>query len=266
MPDFSLLVVGRFLPGQVDVHWEASARRSHPEVDRAIDAAWNAATTTPGVRLFDGQVARLESYSLNSSPTGSATLSVALSPTSYRVVVGTNFANPQLADTFGDDVMANPLGVSTGVLTADGYWMMGWRNRSVAYYPARVHPFAGSLEVREHVDLFDDVRRELREELAMSAESIDQIICVGLACDKALGHPESVFLTVSRLSRDQISAQLDDDEHDAIWSTPASPAATRSALSDAALTPIAKATLLLNGRERFGVDWFEEQAAVYRDK
>jgi hypothetical protein len=252
MADFKLLVVGRFLPGQVRVRWTESTRQVLPQVETLIEQAWQKTISTPGVRLFDGRVARLESFA-----TDGYTLDIAISPTSYRIVVGTNFANPQLQDEFGESVMANPLGVSTALLTSDGYWMMGRRNRSVAYYPARVHPFAGSLEVRDHVDIFDDVRRELREELALSAEHITQIIHVGLACDETLRHPESIFFTESRLSREQVTQQLDRDEHDAVWSTPATPEHTAAALSNDDLTPVARASLLLGGRERFGVEWFE---------
>lgn len=256
MSDFSLLVVGRFLPRQIDLRWTATTRATNPTVDDLIEQAWKTTTAAPGVRLFDGKVARLESFSATPTGSGAEHLSIMLSPTSYRIVVGTNFVNPHLAGQFGPAVMANPLGVSTGLLTADGYWMMGRRNRSVAYYPGRVHPFAGSLEVREPADIFDDVRRELREELAVQAESIEEIVCLGLAEDRALRHPEAVFGTRCRLSRAQITTQLDRDEHDAVWSTPAEPDATAAAMLNEALTPVAKAVLLLNGRERFGPDWF----------
>ena len=255
MADFKLLVVGRFLPGQVRVRWNESTRLVLPQVETLIEQAWQETISTPGVRLYDGRVARLESFDLRGNE-----LDLAISPTSYRIVVGTNFANPGLQDDFGEAVMANPLGVSTSLLTADGYWIMGRRNRSVAYYPARVHPFAGSLEVREEVDIFHDVRRELREELALGESDIVQVTHVGLVCDQTLRHPEAVFFTETRLSRKQVTHQLDPDEHDAVWSTPATPQDTAAALANDELTPVARASLLLGGRERFGVEWFERHS------
>jgi hypothetical protein len=48
--------------------------------------------------------------------------------------------------------------VSPALLTADGFLMMGRRNASVAYYPNRVHPFAGALDPGD-ADMFAAVRR-----------------------------------------------------------------------------------------------------------
>ena len=46
------------------------------------------------------------------------------------------------------DCLANPVGVSPALLSADNFLIMGRRNASVAYYPNRIHPFAGALEPR----------------------------------------------------------------------------------------------------------------------
>ena len=101
--------------------------------------------------------------------------------------------NAALAEEFGDKVLANPIGVSTALETADGFLLMGRRNDSVAYYPNRVHPFAGALEPRDDLDVFDDVRRELHEELAMTPDSIADIACIGVAEDNNIRHPELIF-------------------------------------------------------------------------
>ena len=260
MADFSLLLARRFLPGQITASWTPSTRAIVPAVEASIETAWHQTISRPGVRLFDGTVARLESFDVADDR-----LHIALSPTRYRILVGTNFSNPHFADTFGDAVMANPLGVSTGLITSDAFWIMGRRNRSVAYYPHRVHPFAGSLEVRAHVDLFDDIRRELREELSLSTAELSRLTFVGLAVDRNLRHPESIFLTQTHLTRQQITAQLDQDEHDGVWFTPATAEATSAAMNDADLTPIARAALLLGGRERFGEEWFAAHAPAGRD-
>ena len=64
--------------------------------------------------------------------------------------------------------------------------MLGRRNATVAYYPSRVHPFAGSLEPADDLDVFDDVFRESREELALGKGDIADIVCTGVAEDQSL--------------------------------------------------------------------------------
>src|SRR2546423_316715 len=86
---------------------------------------------------------------------------------------------PILADRFGPQVLANPVGVSPALLTADNYLMMGRRNASVAYYPGRIHPFAGALDPQDS-DVFAAVRRELKEELAFEIQDVTEIFCTGI--------------------------------------------------------------------------------------
>lgn len=237
---FRMIYRGCLRRGQIHTRFVPSTRVEHPQVEQAIQRAWEEALSRPGVHLFDGPVCRMESMHWQGED-----LWIHLSQTSYRIVVGTNFANPDFADTYGSQVMANPLGVSTLVLTQDQHLMMGQRNDSVAYYPNRVHPFAGSLEVRsEMIDLFDNVQRELQEEVGLMSSEIESILFVGLTEDLNLRHPESLFLTHTRLTHEQLRSRLDPAEHKNIWSVPASAETVRQVLeSPATLTPIAQSLL-----------------------
>lgn len=247
-----LLEDREFEAADVCVRVVPSGRRLVPEVETRIESAWQKTLARPEVRLFDGPIFRFESADVSGRQ-----LIVNLSKTSYRVFVGTNFCNPNFADEYGPDVMANSMGVSAGLLTADGYWMMGRRNQSVAYYPGRVHPFAGSVEISEPVDLFANARRELHEELHLRPDQIVVSHLVGLVEDTALKHPESIFLARTPLSRDAVAAGLDADEHDGIWYVASTPDAVAAALKQDDLTPVARATLLLGGRRVFGQSWYD---------
>lgn len=237
---FRMIHLGILRQGQIHTRVVPSTRIKHPPVEQAIQQAWEQALSRPGVRLFDGPVCRMESINWQKEE-----LWICLSQTSYRIVVGTNFANPDFADIYGPEVMANPLGVSTLVLTRDQYLMMGRRNDSVAYYPNRVHPFAGSLEVQaESIDLFDNVQRELREEIGLTPAEVESIRFLGLAEDLNLRHPESLFLTRTCLTREQIRSRLDPAEHHNTWSVPALVEPVSQVLdSPDALTPIAQSLL-----------------------
>ena len=248
---------GDWPPGSVTATRVTDGRRRVAAVEAAIDAAWAAASARPGVRLFDGPMCRLESW--HATPD---CLTLALSPTSYKPFLGTNMVNPHLADQHGRDVMANPVGVSPALLTADGYLMLGRRNASVAYYPGRVHPFAGSLEPTDP-DVFAAVRRELAEELSLTDADLSDLRCTGVAEDVALRQPELIFAAATRATRQQVEVRLDPAEHAGTWAVAATPAAVAAAVvaqGGASLTPVAVAALLLWGRLRFGDDWFHRTA------
>lgn len=247
------LQIGNWGSDDVDVVWVAGTRRTLPEVEALIDRAWAEAVARPGAHLFDGPMCRLERW--EASPDGRR-LRFALSETSYKPFFGTNMSHPELADRFGPEVMANPVGVSPALETSDGFLLMGRRNASVAYYPGRVHPFAGALEPRDGGDVFRAVRRELREELWLSNDDVVEVRCTGLVWEQALRQTELIFRARSSLSRHEIESRLDPKEHGSVHAIPATPEAIESAIRDLTLTPVAIASILLWARGAFGTEWF----------
>jgi 8-oxo-dGTP pyrophosphatase MutT (NUDIX family) len=251
------VLVGAWLPRQLTIARTRCTRRIAAEVERAIDDAWRDASARLGTLLFDGPMCRLESW----QATGDR-LDLLVSETSYRPFLGTNMVHPEFAERFGRDVMANPVGVSALLSTADGFLLLGRRNSSVVYYPNRLHPFAGSLEPGD-LDPFDAVRRELREELSMDDDDIADMRCTGLVEDLRLSQPELIFAVETSRSLDQLASQVDETEHHSIWSPPTTIAAVEATLVTQRdqLTPVAIASLLLWGRLRFGQTWFDDASA-----
>ncbi len=249
--------------GAIQTHFVESTWRTTPARDREIDRVWNEILTRPGVRLFDGPMCRLESWI-----SGGDTLDLNFSLTSYRLFVGTNIAIAQRPDdSITDEFLARSIGVSPALVSSDGFLLMGRRNASVAYYPNRLHPFAGAIEPRgESVNLFVEVRRELREELSLNDQDIAEIRCTGIVEDTTLRHPEMMFAVRSNRTRAEIESQVDAGEHFASWSVKAA-ADEVSALfrsRDAKLlTPVAIASLLLFGRLKFGQKWFAENCLFF---
>jgi 8-oxo-dGTP pyrophosphatase MutT (NUDIX family) len=179
---------------------------------------------------------------------------------SYKPFFGTNMSHPQLEDRFGPDVMANPVGVSPALQTCDGFLLLGRRNASVAYYPGRVHPFAGALEPRDGGDVFAAVRRELREELSLDDAGVPEVRLTGLVREPALRQTELIFRARCRLTRGEIAARVGAEEHHGVVAVAAAPHHVAAALADPALTPVAVAALLLWGRAEFGDEWFSTRA------
>jgi hypothetical protein len=224
-----------------------------PEVEAAIESAWTAALSRPGVHLFDGPMCRLESF--NATDTR---LRLELSKSSYKIFLGTNMAHPEFASQFGPEVMGNPVGVSPALFTSDGYLLLGHRTQSVAYYPGRIHPFSGSLEPAD-VDPFAAVGRELKEELSLETADISDIRCTGIVEDASLRQPELIFTAESNRTRPEIEGRLDQLEHHSVFAVPATDDGIENALRmEARFTPVAIASLLLWGRLKFGEVWFEK--------
>jgi 8-oxo-dGTP pyrophosphatase MutT (NUDIX family) len=256
-PILKFHAVGDWPAGRLSVARVAPSRPVRPEVEAMIDAAWERALSRPGVKLFDGPMCRLESWRA-----GPDRLELVLSDTTYKAFLGTNLAHPELADRFGREMLANPVGVSPALLTADGFLMMGRRNASVAYYPNRVHPFAGALDPHD-TDPFEAVRRELCEELAFAEADFAELRSTGIAEDLSIRQPELMFLARSTRTRREIDARLDATEHDDTWTTAADERSVRGllesqAVRDASFTPVAVASLLLYARATFGDGFFRQ--------
>jgi hypothetical protein len=263
MPQSDLLFhdVGDWPAPRVEARWVASSHAPPPEVLELIDTAWRAGMAKPGVKLFDGPMCRMESWAVD--PDGR--LRLTLSPTGYKAFWGTNLSHPELADQYGRAVLANPVGVSPALESADGYLLMGRRNDQVAYYPSRIHPFAGCLEPRDvdrrgGPDLFNAVRRELAEELNLSDADIADVRCTGVVEDVQLRQPELIFRVVARRSRAQIEEGVADEEHHGMIAVPATADGVAPLLADSLITPVGRASLLLWGRVAFGQSWFDQNA------
>jgi 8-oxo-dGTP pyrophosphatase MutT (NUDIX family) len=246
-------VTGDWPEGAVGVERVESTWRAPAEVEEQIERAWREATARPGVHLFDGRMCRLESWDATAGR-----LRLSLSETTYKRFLGTNLTRPHLADRYGRGVLANPVGVSPALLTADGFLMMGRRNASVAYYPERVHPFAGALDPGDGSP-FEAVRRELREELSFGDADVVEVRCTGIAEDLSIRQPELILLVRSGRRRAEVEGALDGTEHRGSWHLVGTEEAVGAVLREPggeAFTPVALASLLLYGRVAFGEGFF----------
>lgn len=246
-------IVGLWKPGQISISWTENSRPIIPQVEALIEQAWQKARSRPGIHLFDGPMCRLEA--IDARPDR---MHLTLSKSSYKPFVGTNMSNPQIADQYGNAALANPVGLSALVISSDDYLLLGRRNAHVAYYPSRVHPFAGCLEPAENLDIFDDVRRELAEELSIEPQEISEMLCTGVARDLSLRQPEFIFAVRVNRTLKEIEAQVDPEEHRGIFNTRSDRKAIEAALSqNDGFTPVGSASLLLWGRMQYGNQWFD---------
>jgi hypothetical protein len=243
--------IGRWEHEQVRTRWVPESRPRHAEIDAIIEREWEQAGARPGLQLFDGPMCRLEHY------TAGKTIELDLSPVSYKVFWGTNLTNAWLGEKYGHESLANPVGLSCVVQSADGFLLLGRRNATVAYYPSRVHPFAGALEPSGNVDVFAEIRRELNEELKIEPKDIANLVCLAIIQDVSMGQPELIFSAKISSSRQELEERLDATEHVSIVAIEPDEKKLEEAAGDSAMTPVAVGTILLWGREHFGAPWFD---------
>jgi len=239
--------IGHWNRGQVLATTTPSTRAIRPDVERAIERAWTEASARLGPKLFDGPMCRLERLEASRDA-----LRLWVSPTSYKPFLGTNLTGVEVPAK----AMANPLGLSVALVTSDNWLMLGRRNANVAYYPNRIHPFAGSLEPAELDEVFRGVLRELDEELSVAECEVPDMRCLGVIEDAKLRQPELIFSARATRTRADIESSLDDAEHHAAVAVEASPRAVDSMMRDPLMTPVAVGTLALWGRIAFGDAWF----------
>ena len=246
--------IGDWSPAQVTTESVPDARLQLPDVETLIENTWQQTLGNAGTKnLFDGPICRLNYWT--ASP---ELLRLSLSLTSYKVFVGTHLSGRSIFENYGPRVMANPLGVSCALETSDGWLLLGRRNQSVAYYPDRIHPFAGSMDPRANPtpNVFEEIHRELREEVGLQADQLIQTRCVGLVEDVLLHHPELIFTVRTSLARAAVENGLDISEHDHVEAFHIDRKAIEQRLHDPELTPVAMATIALWGQCRFGQTWF----------
>ncbi|HZZ43973.1 MAG TPA: NUDIX hydrolase [Tepidisphaeraceae bacterium] len=245
---FHILATGPWRPGSVHLHPTPSTRLLLPQIEQTINHLWTQGLSQTPL-LFDGPMCRLESITPPSPspelqpwdpPPPNITLHI--SPTSYKIFFGTNLHQPHLFPQYGPTPLANPIGLSAAVLTSDHYLLLGQRNSSVAYYPNRIHPFAGSLEPSDP-DPFSAIQRELHEELSLPPNDLHNLTLLGILEDAHLHQPELIFQVSVPQTLATLRSQLDPTEHHSIHPIPLS--SLPQSLSNPHLTPVAQGTLSL---------------------
>ena len=260
---FFLDVVGTFAPTDVTVQWSDQRRQCNDELARLIDQAWELAlwqAKKAGQTIFDGPMCRLISYAVDAGR-----FDMTLGPVSYKEFVGTNQTQAYVRYLHGPEVLADPLGVSASIITADGFLLLGLRSTHVMQYPERLHPIGGTVEPRDETNLIDPFQSmldEFNEETGVALDNVSDITLLGLVHDKNTVQPELIFdlkvdVDAAAVRRGAETA-VDAEEHTNIVPVRDHPAAVVTFLEQnfSLLTPVGLAALLLHGQQHWGSGWF----------
>jgi len=261
---FFLDVVGAFAPDRVAVRWADQPRASNDHVERIVEKTWREQTRRAaegGQRLFDGPLCRLVHFHEQDHA-----LTLALGPVSFREFLGTNATHAYLRYVHGPEVLADPVGVSANLATADGFLLLGRRSRRVLRYAGRIHPVGGMVEPGPAdppaPDVFASICDEIAQETGLAGEALAGKTLLGLVRDKHTVQPELIFdVAVEADVADilRVSVSADDAEEHAEWIPLRNHPATAVTFIEqhfSELTPVALAALLLHGLRHWGTGWF----------
>jgi 8-oxo-dGTP pyrophosphatase MutT (NUDIX family) len=192
--------------------------------------------------------------------------------TDYRRFIGTNFCNGPRAGAFGVETYANPVGTSAVLIAADGNVLFGRRGMHLACHGGYLHIFGGSLEPIDRredgtVDVFEAVRRELREELHVTDEEIAELVCTGMVRDLSLFQPELCYDAVLKIGGDEVLSRFDPDapgqEHSALEIGRDDPQQWVHFIRGAVrFAPAAVGAVMLHGRRVWGLAWYDRSCRL----
>ncbi len=267
---FSIEFVQRFTTEQLSQNWNDTLRPTTPAIEECIARTWEtelALARESERMLYNGDLVRLVEARV-----APGRLHLELGPTCYRDFLGTNLHHAATVSRTGVEHLANPLGISSTVITRDGFLVFGRRSGRVAFHAGHLHTFGGLLEASDRdadgrFDVFGAAVRELTEELGVRKDEIVEIIIAGLVRDRSILQPEMLFEATLNLNREELRARFDptlpDQEHTGLEFVHDEPEAIVPFVRRSApVAPVAAAAMLLHGRHAWGADWYEQSCYV----
>ncbi len=137
-------------------------------------------------------------------------LSISASRTCFSAYVATR--HPSFASEHPHADRADPLGLTAIVLTADGNVMVTKRSLLADQNPGGLYLIGGYAEPGESdgpVDIFNEIAREVEEEIAVGDVSRSEAVAIGLAYDPVFCHPELFLLMPSKSTAADILSGAD---------------------------------------------------------
>ena len=270
--EFGFLVRGVFHSGRISLQIDPEPRIYDEPTRKLIDEAWENARLNPNLNLFNGNV-----LTLRSAVKEDKLLDVRLGVTDYKSFYGTNVRN---FHRLPKDQLANAIAVCGTVLSSDQTVIMCNRSRKVAEGQEEWHVIGGTMEISlpRYAQILQDVcddaqsvvtqvfgpfkrmQKELEEELALTSDDIEVMVCTGVGKNLKIGKPEFLMTVMTRLDSGQLvdNAQraVDRDEHTEILAVPVEE--IPNFCSAFPVAPIGKASLLATFGIMYGLDHWHD--------
>lgn len=204
-------------------------------------------------------------YKLLSFRASSDELTLFVGRTYYREYLGTNRTHPEWHTEFGDECMANLLGVSVCLETSDGMIVLEDRSPRVATYSGFYHVKPSGHPPAPH-DLTSAIMQQAKGELALEKQELALLACSGLIRALPERKPEVTFIGQTPVSSHELQERVSRRqwETERLFFLECDPDILRKFLvsQQARTTPPGHASLILAGRSKYGHRWFRDTVSV----
>lgn len=259
-PFYITLVEGRFAPEDVVVDLVKNSLIKNEESAKYIDERW--LEFKGEKRIGDEKPSR---YRLVGTEMIGNQLKLQLDPSiTYKNYIGSR--TPEFVSIFGKEYSAYPLAVTFMLKTSDNKLILTYRLPfQHDYKPGGLHAGAAGFMVHEDINQngvlnpINSAVREAAEEFGIGRSKLIDITCIGVIEDPITTHPDILYRGSTKLSSDEILAKTIDGENRllAIEYSAESVKDWVLALSHA-LVPPAVASLVFDGRYKFGESWYKD--------
>lgn len=195
---FSTVFTCCLCESDVSITWDATPMHLPEEMQRQVSRFW---MSLPKDYIYNGQLARLESWSLDSS-----SCRLDLRPSDYRTLVYSNAHVEQIQQTWGAHYLSRALGISAVLVSADKNLVFMRRSHTVGEFPGCYDVFGGHIDNPTNgqvPNVFVSMAQELEEETGMQQSDFD-LRLIGLIESTPNQKPELVFIANAVLSRESI--------------------------------------------------------------
>mgnify|MGYP006279257877 CR=1 FL=1 len=209
---FHIYFTTRMMRHHVRILWESLPLSLPSLLEQSIHTFWQ---TLPKTHIFNGTVARLDTWEWSSDRRG---LHLYLRPSEYRTLLYSNAHVSEICAAWGRRYLANVLGISAVLLSADKHIVFMKRSQDVGEFPGCFDVFGGHIDVSASHNapcVFAAMEQELDEEVNLAPADYD-LELIGLLKSVPNQKPELVFLATSLLSTSEIlkRAQRARDRHE----------------------------------------------------
>lgn len=205
---------GEIGPGGLSERW-LKPRSLSMELRDEIDAHWQRRldeARRSGWRLFDAPVAHLDAFRGDH-----AGLDLSLRPARYREWDFSSGRHAEIDRRFGEGTAVRAIALCAALLTRDGQLLIQRRSGEVAEGADLLHVPGGHLDPERHrvpgePAVWRAMREELREELSLQTEDMDEGALLGFGENLENGKPELLFRFHCLLSAAELRARAVDSE------------------------------------------------------
>lgn len=116
-------------------------------------------------------------------------------------------------DRFRKEFVRSGAGMSAIVVTRDNYVLLAQRGKKTSKPGTMINAPAGFIDLsnknnNDEIDIFDEFKRELKEETLINPEEIKESYCAGLVRGNYTSVPDLVILAITELSSGEIADRI----------------------------------------------------------